>query len=1512
MKRITMLIVATMLSFGAFAAWDGNTTSIWTNGDGSENNPYLIETEENLAYLAEQVNSGTSYSGEYFKQAADLDLGALFDEDGMIDYDYSPTWAPIGNKAKCFSGKYDGNGFVISNIYFSEGDIEYCGLFGGIKNAELKNITIASGHISGYQYVGGICGYATGSSQILCCANNASVYGTMERNGGIVGYIEGTTLVDNCINYGFVSAFNFSGGIVGFCNKTTTNVTNCINVGQVFSMRCTAGSLYGYNKDFGGQASNNYYDKQVNHSEGWTSVTNIIEQDVDVVGKVEGKSTVDMLGDGLKANLGDTYWEYTDGMYPRLKGSKDNDAIILAATPIVLASNEDVDDVKSNFTISTSNNVVWTNSTDDNIVAISGNNVTIKGNGPVQLLAKKGDYTKSFALRTNAENTYPTMTIDSVEDVIGLIVAMAYNIDYKGLANYNGFKGVNFVLNDDISLFGFYDEDNDSWIGIPVGYIGMHNSFKGNFDGQNHTIENVYAEVNDAIVGGLFGCVSYGTIKNVNISSGYVSTSTQHAGGLSGASFCENFINCNINCTVTAGNKNYAAGIVSYDKGWSTFTNCKNYGNVSSIQYVGGIIAKSDIGTVIENCENHGNITVGTNGKAGSMCGTANTGISVSNSRNYGSIYGTTLIGGIIGQSVGSVLTNCENNGEIIGTLTKVGGIIGESKTGHISNCINLSKVSGSSTHTAGIIGESNTDTIMYCINTDSIISSGSNTGGIVGGVTQANTLIDACLNSGYIKGASSTGGICGATGSTSKLAIKNCLNSGNIKSTTGAAGGIIGTIASLSSCESSINIGFVESPSSKGAIAGSNSGSIDNCYSDDQLCDIALKGSGSDATNSSATFTKNLVSDALKAQLGEDNWTYGIGLYPCPKGLENDAHAQVAISSLELYVSNDEMEYDDVDNVTKNFKIGYANGVKWSCSSDLVGFIGKDAFINPSKEKDSTIVVIAKKSGIEKSIAINIKKALNNATITPTIVWNGIENMTYGDLVTDDMLNATVEEDIEGTFFYSINAGQTIEAGTNVVTISYVPTTTGYNVAIEKYNVVVAKADPTITWETPASIVYGTAIDNTQLNAQANIEGSFNYTNEGAILGVGTHQLKVTFKPSNANYNDAEKTVDIIVTKATPVLVWATPSDITYGEAISSQLNAISTTEGTITYSVNVGDVLNAGNNTLTAKLTPTSGNYDTTSVSVVLNVRKAASEITWNPTQTSFSYGESIEAALNATSTIDGTIAYNVDKNAALNVGTHNITATLTPTSGNYESSTKTISVTISKASSEITWIPTNTSFAYGESIEAAFNATSTVDGTITYSIDNNATLNVGSHEIVATLTPTTGNYEASTKSVSVNITKATLNVSVADAKIKQGEALPTFTIEYNGFVNNESAVNLAKAPSASCSADGKTAGTFDIVVSGGESANYDFVYTNGKLTVEKTDAIADNKLKLVAYPNPTADLLTIESDAEEARIFDQNGKLVLVSPLVGTTQIDLSNLPAGTYIVTAGNQTSRIVKK
>src|SRR5258705_8558401 len=118
------------------------------------------------------------------------------------------------------------------------------------------------------------------------------------------------------------------------------------------------------------------------------------------------------------------------------------------------------------------------------------------------------------------------------------------------------------------------------------------------------------------------------------------------------------------------------------------------------------------------------------------------------------------------------------------------------------------------------------------------------------------------------------------------------------------------------------------------------------------------------------------------------------------------------------------------------------------------------------------------------------------------------------------------------------INAG----AG-QTLSVTFTPTdAANYTTATRTVAITVAKATPTITWPTPADLVYGTALSGTQLNATASVPGTFAYAPAaGVVLNASAGQtLSVTFTPTDAaNFTTATATVSITVLKATPTITW-------------------------------------------------------------------------------------------------------------------------------------------------------------------------------------------------------------------------------------------------------------------------------------------------------------------------------------------------------------------------------------
>jgi hypothetical protein len=100
------------------------------------------------------------------------------------------------------------------------------------------------------------------------------------------------------------------------------------------------------------------------------------------------------------------------------------------------------------------------------------------------------------------------------------------------------------------------------------------------------------------------------------------------------------------------------------------------------------------------------------------------------------------------------------------------------------------------------------------------------------------------------------------------------------------------------------------------------------------------------------------------------------------------------------------------------------------------------------------------------------------------------------------------------------------------------------YNPATATQTTTAEKATPVISWATPAAITYGTPLSGTQLDASANVAGTFTYSPaSGKIEAAGNDTLKVTFKPSSADYSTTTDSVTLQVLPAATVTTTTSPS---------------------------------------------------------------------------------------------------------------------------------------------------------------------------------------------------------------------------------------------------------------------------------------------------------------------------------------------------------------------------------
>ena len=174
-------------------------------------------------------------------------------------------------------------------------------------------------------------------------------------------------------------------------------------------------------------------------------------------------------------------------------------------------------------------------------------------------------------------------------------------------------------------------------------------------------------------------------------------------------------------------------------------------------------------------------------------------------------------------------------------------------------------------------------------------------------------------------------------------------------------------------------------------------------------------------------------------------------------------------------------------------------------------------------------------------------------------------------------------------------------------------------------------------------------------------------------------------------------------------------------------------------------------------------------------------------------------------------------------------------------------------------ITW-PEPADITYGTALGAGqLNATASVAGTFSYSPAGGTVLNAGEDQPL-TVVFTPGDllsYSAVTQAVSLDVSKAALQISADDRTKVYAASLPAFTVTYAGFVNGDTPASLDTPVSLNTLATAASdVGSYPITASEATDPNYDITYTPGTLTITPANLqiIADNKSKTYGAPLPS----------------------------------------------------------
>ena len=223
--------------FSDVSVWDGfipaisdtDTADSLFDGNGTKDDPYLIQSADDLARLS-ALTKGINYGSRdvYFRQTIDIDLTAGNWQPICTDIEYPDNkWT----RWFTFSANYDGDNHIIT---LKEESMKIAfGLFGGL-NGSVSNLVI-DGSIRATGYTGALVSQAHNGATITNVINKADINANGNQVGGLIGNVvnEATVTVTGCRNEGSIySVGSFVGGLVGG-GWATVLISNSENSGSV-------------------------------------------------------------------------------------------------------------------------------------------------------------------------------------------------------------------------------------------------------------------------------------------------------------------------------------------------------------------------------------------------------------------------------------------------------------------------------------------------------------------------------------------------------------------------------------------------------------------------------------------------------------------------------------------------------------------------------------------------------------------------------------------------------------------------------------------------------------------------------------------------------------------------------------------------------------------------------------------------------------------------------------------------------------------------------------------------------------------------------------------------------------------------------------------------------------------------------------------------------------------------------------------------------------------------------
>lgn len=764
------------------------------NGEGTEENPYLITSTNDFAYLVSQLATyDRNYGyGQFFKQIADIKAPI-------------PNCLYQGNayKSAPFAGNYDGDSHKILNLTYlgtNGGEqSDAIGLFSILHDgAVIRNLDIEGADI---EYPGNCCGLlagvANGNIRIENITLNGNIKSTKDKVGGLIGYIEGNAQSLAQISIRNVrlgvsfseSGSSYIGALIGWAENASIQVEDISSDGIFKNLRGNnhvaglIGKLYGQidarkiklqhttlndfpisgNQNVGGligeaflQAASNFKDITIDMPIKGSSYVG------GLIGQIRSETPTNILiaienfqlsnpanrsqiqgGSYVGGMIGYSHKTHANAFTIELKGESLFHASITGQSAIggIFGSLDD-----TQIQITPASRLYMDN---ESLEASSGICGTLAGALSYQ------EPGKEILLDPEILVINPNIKIKGGNNTGGIIGAL-YNGTLTGTYKPE-FNAANVIV---------------SKIPRPI--------FPGNINSEKPYRENA------AYVGGIVGYADKSTLRRLFTQPSIYGRST--VGGIIG----------------------YASDTQISDCGVKTET--FNNGNNSAIM-VGGIIGQASCSSHCEfsNLVNYSDISSGSNyigGIFGSMV--ARTTVKINKVVNLGKLSATNNIGGIIGKNAGKGIEVYDAAN--FGTIQ---GIAGDKEYG-------VGGIAGASEDAITIYKSVNHGNITINRNAKYY-----GAGGILGYVKQGGAHIRYCCNRAnidYPKDKEDSHGIGGIVGSIEKASdnddsyVLDCYNMGEIngqQKATGTLGsdyrgGIVGNLGSHGRCYRAVNGGYV------------------------------------------------------------------------------------------------------------------------------------------------------------------------------------------------------------------------------------------------------------------------------------------------------------------------------------------------------------------------------------------------------------------------------------------------------------------------------------------------------------------------------------------------------------------------------------------------------------------------------------------------------------------------------------------------------------------------------